>query len=30
MAELRRGYESTAERMPLASDYIADRIAAAQ
>jgi tryptophan halogenase len=30
MGELRRSYANTAERMPLASDYIADRIAAAQ
>jgi tryptophan halogenase len=29
MAELRRSYESAAERLPLASDYIERRIAAA-
>jgi len=29
MAELRRSYETAAERLPLASDYIARRVAAA-
>jgi hypothetical protein len=30
MAELRRSYESAAERLPLASDYIARRVSSAQ